>query len=57
MNKQTQRPRPEQHHGVAKSPPTSSGYTREDLRRDTYVPASQSHGSPRAHEFASNHDD
>lgn len=55
MDKQLQRPRPQQQDGSGKSPPKSSGYTREDLRRDTYVPtSSQAHGTPRGHEFANN---
>jgi hypothetical protein len=58
MTHKTQRPRPEQQPAEQSPMPKTTGYTREDLRRDTYVPSRKEvSGSPRQHEFANRHAD
>lgn len=51
----TQRPRPKQQIEKKTSPPQQAGYSRDDLRRDTYVPSRDVLGSPRQHKSANRH--
>jgi len=51
MKKRTPGPQPERQ-PAEKHERRETGYTREDLRRDTYVPGRDVSGSPRPHESA-----